>query len=376
VSTCMEIDLPITLRKGKAKSILESSIDSALLAIEIYNKPRTAFRSEGYITMMVIAWTKLFHAYFQATIGNKYYYKESTGRYKKKNGEKLAWELTTCINQYDKLNDTDNLPEPVVKNIKFFIAIRNKIEHRHINKKEVDVSIFGECQSFLFNYESLLIKLFGEDHALHESLVFALQLSHIRQGSQIKANKSALAKDVQDIKKFIDDYRTSLSEEVFHAPEFSIKLMAIPKVSNTNRGDVAIEFIPLSQLAEEDRKMCESIGALIKDKRVTVEGRNIGKFRPGAVCTNVNEKLGSNDFKVHIHTWLTRIFKIRPKAGAEDPFDTNTKYCHYDEAHNDYLYNEDWVDFIVNFFAENKMTVDQLRETNSKDEALLIKDYI
>jgi hypothetical protein len=27
------------LRKGKTKNILESSIDSALLAVEIYNKP-------------------------------------------------------------------------------------------------------------------------------------------------------------------------------------------------------------------------------------------------------------------------------------------------------------------------------------------------
>lgn len=29
------------LRKGKTKSNIESSIDSALLAVEIYNKPRT-----------------------------------------------------------------------------------------------------------------------------------------------------------------------------------------------------------------------------------------------------------------------------------------------------------------------------------------------
>ena len=28
------------------------------------------------VTLMVIAWTKLFHAYFQATIGEKYFYKE------------------------------------------------------------------------------------------------------------------------------------------------------------------------------------------------------------------------------------------------------------------------------------------------------------
>ena len=57
------------LRKGKTKSILEGSIDAALLAVEVYNKPRTTFRSQAYIVLMIIAWTRLFHAYFNKTIG-------------------------------------------------------------------------------------------------------------------------------------------------------------------------------------------------------------------------------------------------------------------------------------------------------------------
>jgi len=63
------------LRRGKTKTILESSIDSALLAVEIYNKPKTVFHVENYITLMVMAWTRLFHAHFNNTIGDKYYYK-------------------------------------------------------------------------------------------------------------------------------------------------------------------------------------------------------------------------------------------------------------------------------------------------------------
>ena len=67
----------MTLRKGKTKSTLESSIQSALLAVEIYNKPRTPFRVEGYITQMIMAWTRLFHAYYNHTIGAKYYQKKN-----------------------------------------------------------------------------------------------------------------------------------------------------------------------------------------------------------------------------------------------------------------------------------------------------------
>lgn len=69
----------IVLRQGKAKTILESSINSAFTAVETYNRPRTQFRIENYIILMIIAWTKLFHAYFQATIGERYFYKEKMG---------------------------------------------------------------------------------------------------------------------------------------------------------------------------------------------------------------------------------------------------------------------------------------------------------
>ena len=133
------------LRKGKTKSILDASIDSALLAVEIYNKPRTTFRSEGFITMMIMAWTRLFHAHFNSTIGDRFYYKKKNGRYDTVDGEKKAWELATCIKKYGEL------PAAVESNLNFFIKLRNKIEHRHIEKREVDTLIFGECQSLLFN---------------------------------------------------------------------------------------------------------------------------------------------------------------------------------------------------------------------------------
>ena len=66
----------IILRQGKAKNILENSINSALTAVETYNRPRGTFRIENYTILMIIAWTKLFHAYFQSEIGERYFYKE------------------------------------------------------------------------------------------------------------------------------------------------------------------------------------------------------------------------------------------------------------------------------------------------------------
>lgn len=353
------------LRKGKAKTTLESSIDSALLAVEIYNKPRTAFRSEGFITMMIIAWTRLFHAYFHYTIGDKYFYKKKNGHYDLVDGERKSWDLSKCIKEYKNLN------APVQKNLNFFIKLRNKIEHRHIDKKEVDTLIFGECQSLLFNYETYLVKIFGNDYSVNEALVYSLQFSLMRTNEQKAASKSALSKDYADIIKFVNNYRGNLSDDVFNSQEFSIKLIQVPKVTNTNRSDLAIEYVKWDST---DKEVYEKISVLIKDKKVKVEGANVGKLKPGDVVKKVKNEF--NDFKMHIHTNLYKIFSIRPNNGADDPFDTNNNFCHYDEAHKDYLYTDDWVIFLIDILINDKITIDEITKYIRQNVKLDINNFL
>jgi len=246
------------LRKGKTKNTLESSIDSALLAVEVYNKPRTSFRSEAYITLMIMAWTKLFHAYFNSTVGDKYYYKKKSGRYETIDGEKKAWDIGKCIKEYRELNT------PVERNLQFFIKLRNKIEHRHINKREIDTLIFGECQSLLYNYENLLLEIFGQSYAINQALVYSLQFSQLRTKPQETASKAALSKDLAEIVSYVGKYRGGLKDATYNSQEYSIKLIQIPKISNTNRADAAIEFVRWDGLSKEDKKAYEQVAVLIR----------------------------------------------------------------------------------------------------------------
>jgi hypothetical protein len=330
-----------TLRKGKTKTLIESSIDCALLAVEIYNKPRVNFRVESFITNMVMAWTRLFHAYFNHSIGEKYFYKEGT-RYKIIDGDRKAWELKTCIMKYGMLND------PVRINLELFIKLRNKIEHHCIDKDKIGIIIFGECQALLYNYENELIKLFGQDYAINESLAYSLQFSRIRTASQNKANKELLSNEVKELKTFIEKYRSNISTSVFDTQEYSIKLIQIPKITNTNKNDLAIEFVNWNSLSEDDKQNFESLTAIIKDKVIKTEALNVGKLKAGNVITKIADE---TDQKIsHFdHKCLYYIFSIRPCLGDPDtdPFNTNTKYCHYDEAHADYLFKDEWVGFLV-----------------------------
>lgn len=345
-----------TLRRGKTRTILEASIDSALLAVEVYNKPRTSFRSEAFVALMIMAWTRLFHAHFNATMGDKYYYKKKNGRYELIDGERKSWELATCIKKYGKLST------PAEKNLQFFIKLRNKIEHRHIDKSEVDVLIFGECQALLFNYESLLIELFGQRFALNEALVYSLQFSQLRTTGQAKASKSALSKDLGDLVAFVEKYRGALQDDEYNSQEYSIKLIQIPKISNTDRGDAAIEFVRWDALSDEDKAAYEQITVIVKDKKVKVEGANVSRLKPQEVVDGVNQQFAGFAVTTNLHAVLYKLFRIRPPNGSDEPFETNTKYCLYDEPHNDYVYQPEWVDFIVNFLQVSGLQPSELRQ--------------
>lgn len=278
----------MNLRKGKTKTLLQSSIDSALLAVEVYNKPRTSFRSEAFITLMIIAWTRLFHAYFNTAIGDKFYYKKkNSNRYMIKDGERRAWELKTCIKKYG------NLSQAVKENLIFFIGLRNKIEHRHIDKREIDV-----------------------------------------------------------------------------------KLIQIPKISNTNRADLAVEFVKWDELSDDDRDAYEKITAIVKDRKVKVEAANVGRLKPGGVVSTVLEMYPASNLNMYTHTALVKLFEIRPYDEDEDPFETDARYCQYDEVHNDYVYTEQWVEFLVDLFQSGRISKEIINDAFKDEEQWEVSDFL
>lgn len=357
------------LRKGKTKSTLDSSVDSALLAVEVYNKPRTTFRTQAYISLMIIAWTRLLHAYLNLTIGDKYYYKKKgSNRYEMVDGERKAWELKTCISKYGKLSEAEKA------NLELFIKLRNKIEHRNINKNEVDTLLFGECQSLLFNYEKHIIDHFGEEYALSENLVYSLQFSALRKKEQVVANKRALSADYAEIKRFVDNFRSSLTDSVFNSQEYSIKLIQIPKIANTNRSDLAIEFVRWDSLSAADKRNYKKLDAIIKDKIVKQPVVNMGGMRPSKVL-----KLVENETKVKLshndHKCLLQIFGVRPDPEEEDPFNTIPEYCMFDELHNDYVYYQPWVECLVKILRAGKMKKHMWAQAQKQKRRYSIEDY-
>lgn len=327
----------------KVKDCLNKAIDSALLAVETYNKPAVKFKSGGYIVLMYIAWTSLFHAiYFKKKI--KPFYKEGNGRFKKINGEIQYWELKTCVAKYFDNNN------PIRKNIEFFIPLRNKIEHKFL--PELDPNIFAECESLLLNFDKIIEKEFGPKYCIRESLSFALQLfpSSETLRSATKSNK-----DYNSVLSFINQYRSSISTEVINSGEYAFKAFLVQVANHKSKDALPIQFFLYDKMTEEEKKNVERVAALVKERLVPVA--NDDKFKPGTVVEKVQKALGNkaiikgkkkvDKFNLDTHTRCWKKYKVRPENNSLHPEATNSKYCIYDSMNKNYGFTQAWIDFLI-----------------------------
>ncbi len=327
------------------KSALEKASDSALLSVEVYNKPAVKFKSGGYIALMIIAWTSLFHAVFFRR-KQKPYYRKPNGRYEKREGEYRHWELAECVRQYFG-NDTAN---PVRKNLEFFIPLRNKIEHRSM--PELDASIFGECQAMLLNFDELLEKEFGSKYCIRESLSFSLQLFPSTENLVAAVKKNPAAKPVVD---FIQAYRSSISPEVQASGKYAFKAFLIQVANHPSADAVPIQFVHYDKLSTEQRKQIDQLAAIVKVKHVPVF--NLDLIKPGEVVKKVQQGLGNpkikrgsrevSKFTSDTHTRCWKKFQVRPPGRSANPYETNPQYCVYDKLNGNYGYTPAWVEFLI-----------------------------
>ena len=330
----------------RVKELIEKSRDSAILAVDIYNKPATKFRSFSFIVLMNIAWTSLFHAIFEKQ-GVKYFYKKTnSNRYIYIDGQKRAWDLSKCINDYFKEQNP-----PKRENLRFFIGLRNQIEHRFL--PALDLEILGECQALLLNYEKLLTQEFGEDYSLSESLAIPLQLLTVNSKWRNNVLKEIQSREYEAVKEYIDTFRFSLDETVWDSSEYNFKVFLVPKLGNRQRSaDIAVEFIPYDKENPEEMEKYKKVVAFIKEKQVPVV--NPGKFKPSNVSQRIEETLGINFHPSSHHAKCWKYYKVRPPSNSKSPEKTKIKYCQYDVAHGDYVYTEEWVELLISELFDPK----------------------
>ncbi len=323
----------------RVKNFLEKACESALQAVAVYNNPLTSFRSGSFIVLMIIAWTSLLLAIFHKRKMKPYYRKEGSNHFVRVDGEPKPWDLAECIRQY--WSGSDNA---VSQNLRFFLDLRHRIEHRLM--PELDIEIFGECQAMLFNFEDLLEKEFGSKYALNKSLAISLQFSRIRIANQQQAIRQLMKPFAANIREYIDKFRSSLSDDILGDMAYSYKLFLLPNVGNHRSKDaLAVEFIHYDPNDPQQQEMLEKVSVFIKEKHVTVV--HPGKLKPSRVVEKVASQIAPKVFRMHEHTKCWTHYGVRPPGNSLSPTDCDTRYCQYDDAHKDYIYNLEWVRLLI-----------------------------
>jgi hypothetical protein len=332
---------------------LQKARDSALLAVEVYNKPAVSFKSSSYITLMVIAWTALFHAvFFKWKI--KPYRRKENGRFVRVDGEPKHWNLKECLQSYYG-SDTGN---PIRKNLEFFIPLRDKIEHR--NLPELDSDIFGECQAMLLNFDECVEREFGAKWCIRQSLSFALQMYPETESlaQAVKQNRAARA-----AAEFIRQYRSALDPGVYASGKYAFKAFLIQVANHPSQDALAIQFRNYDKLTGQEKAEVDKFVVAVKYKHLSTA--NADTIRVGEVCNRVQEALGNPKvtrglkqrpkYNPRWHTKCWAYFKIRPPSGSAHPEQTDTRYCIYDKRHNDYGYTDEWVKLLIEKFKDDKL---------------------
>lgn len=316
------------------KDNIEKARESAISAVGAYNQPGPKFRAAQFTVLINIAWVALFHAIFYKQ-GKKPWYKNANGHFDRIDGDPKHWDLTKCLNEYFA-SDSGN---PVKVNLEFLIALRNKIEHRHL--PELDPSLYGECQAALMNFEELLTAKFGEKYALSEQLAVSLQFTRQMPDAKKQATRRLAKNDVKSVKDYVERYRGNLPSAVLNSTKYSFNVFLVPRLENReSASDAAVSFVNFDEASDEEKDRMEKLNVLIKEKHIPIV--NLDLYKASEVVNLVNEEC-PHYVSQNAHTAAWKYFKVRPRSGASDPRKCLTDFCIYDKAHRDYLYTDAWV---------------------------------
>ncbi|MBQ3513626.1 MAG: DUF3644 domain-containing protein [Lachnospiraceae bacterium] len=222
----------------KKIELITKSREAMMSAVQIYNNPQITFKAETFISLAIISWTYLMHAYY-ANIGVNYRYFKQQGKRKiydrTKYGAYKHWELEACLN-----NKNNPLDEETTSNLKFLIGIRHEIEHQMTNK--IDASISAKLQACSINYNYYIKKLIGEEYGVDRELSLVVQFSPITPTQ--KDDMMNNDKLTNNVKNFISEFEDNLSDEEIRSQKYAYRLLFTPLSANRKgQADQVIEFI-------------------------------------------------------------------------------------------------------------------------------------
>lgn len=314
---------------------LQHGRNAALAALRIWNDPTSNFRTASFSVLLVIAWNSIAIAQLQ--------------RQKKEWRELDERGVPTLIGAREKAKDVLELVEDAFDghhqvgmraNIRFWVGLRNQVAHRHL--PALDAVVIPHAQASLLNLEDQLGTIFGSEYLLAEALSVPLQLSGFRDPGVLSSLKTLQASLPLDVQAFLVK-ASSIPDELLVDPSFQLRVAFVPVVPASGRSPDAVAYFV--RPGEVPPELKDALVKTVVLPKVARPARpNLGAKK---VVAQVQRGIPFR-FTVAMHAAATRRLKVRPEANAEDQEATNLLYCEYVPTAKLHLYNQAWVDRLVN----------------------------
>jgi hypothetical protein len=287
--------------------------EAMLLAVELFNTPRIAFKAGAFSMLANVAWTYLLHEYYE---------RQGVAIV---NADGFSMLLSQMIARHDC-----PLSKPCKQNLGALKEIRDVVEHRTIGM--FDQKWLPLFQSTCLNFEKMLTEWFGPRLTLGRDLGFALQFA------KLKTADIALLQG-QDLPEHIAALDASLAAKLSEgdAEDLEYQFKVVYTLTSASKAKAHFQFV---QPESAEGKEIQNV--LIKYKPAD----DIWPFKPGEVTARVAEASGRS-FSSDKHQRAWKIYKARPLTGAANPFATKKEYCTYHAPYKSYTYSQAWIDFLI-----------------------------
>lgn len=331
-------------RPARWRNTLRAAIDEATLAVRLYNDSGSARAFESFVVHIHLAWLYLLHARFDRDgIDIRYRRIDNPRRFVTIDGEHKRWELAKCVAER-----WINPDDPVRRNIEFFVALRNRVEHRHAAlAPNLALAVGGHAQALLLNYEDELVATFGKGFSLAHILRFPVfvgtftaegEQALVRMRNQLPA----------DLRRFIAEYHSGLPDSTASDPRFELRLRVVLELAQRQGNALSMQFTRWDDMTDEERAAVAELGrrgqTVVREQSRPVVG--LGLLRPQdaqqKVAVGIQYRFTSHHF---LRAW--QIKAIRPEKGAAHPERTDEKYCMYNALSRSYGYTEAWVKYLI-----------------------------
>ena len=287
--------------------------EAMILAVQVFNSGSLKFKTEVFTVLTNIAWTYLLHEHYV------------------RNGVELIDDRGKSLVLSQMLDRADcPLSKSIIDNLKAIKILRDAVEHLLLGV--ADTRWFSLFQASCLNFDKFICERFGPSMTLANDLSFALQFAkpdiiHLSSLMNFQIPPEIEAVDARLVEGLTDEDLNNL--------EYRFKV--IYTLDSSQRNQANFQFV--SPGSDEGVDIHNVLA-----KKVPAD--EIYPFKAKPVVDAVRNRTGQ-DFNSRHHTKAWKLFRVRPCSGAQQPGQTDKRYCIYHAAHRDYTYSHEWIERLV-----------------------------